>query len=340
MPENKHFNISRDLEKAIRNGKYFERIPPVRVLAGQYGVSLQTMTKALKPLQQSGLLVSGPGGTRIMENIPYQLNSGVVTLFMLNDTLPVIGRNEDPLLQTLREEAARDGVTLVMMWVDSAEIFQKQTFWESRQTDGYIFIYSSFYPLVSKHLQISGIPYLAANWLPDSFNAHWIDWDWKKQLFDLVKLLIDMDYTRIAYMPNIHWKFGLEYHFDMWQDICESYGIYNYQPDMSYFGSEPYDLLDRMAQDPFGAPQVVIPTNLDHKLLHNKITDLQIDCRICLSGNNSNIEQNPGVILYSANDYSKLAREIWKLFRQISSGKAGFPRGHWVNSEKITIIKQ
>ena len=340
MPENKHTTISKDLEKAIRSGQYFERIPPVRILAEQYGVSLQTMTKALKTLQKSGLLVASPGGTRIMENIPYQLNSGVVSIFMLGNTLPVVRLNEDPLLQSLRSEAAKDGVTLVSMWVNSEDIFQKQTFWQSRQTDGYIFIYSSFYPLISKHLQISGVPYIAANWLPDSFNVHWIDWDWKKQLFELIKQLKERNYSKIAYLPNIHWKFGEEFHYDMWQDVCSSYDLYNYQPDKSFFGNDPLRQLERVAQDPAGAPEVLLPFNIPPQLLLDKLDDLNLDCRICTCQISEETAHDHRFMPYSENDYSKLGREIWQLFRQISSGKAGSPRGHWVNSEKITIIKQ
>lgn len=337
MPENKHAQISIDLEQAVRSGQYFERIPPVRILAAQYGVSLQTMTKALKPLQRSGLLVSGPGGTRIMENIPYKLNSGIVTIFMLDDTLPEKPLGEDPLLQSLRAEAAREGVTLVTMWVSDENIFHKQSFWQSRQTDGYIFIYSSFYPLISKQLQISGVPYLAANWMPESFNVHWIDWDWKKELFELVKQLKERNYSKIAYLPHIHWKFGEEFHYDMWQDVCSSYDLYNYLPDESFFGSEPLQQLERIAADPAGAPEVILPFNIPEKNLLAKLDELKLDCRIYMSSNGSEKLKDPRLFYHSTNDYDKLGKEIWKLFRQISSGKAGKPRGHWVGNKTIKI---
>ena len=247
MPENKHASISADLEKAIRSGKYFERLPPVRILARDYGVSLQTMSKALKPLQNSGLICSAPGGTCIMENIPHTRNTGVVTVFMLNDSTPRLDLSRDPLLQTLREEAAKDDISLVVMLVNSQEIYRKTAFWESRHSDGYLFLYSSFYPMISRYLNVVGVPYVVGNWLPGNIHAHWVDFDGKKRLFDLVKLLLDRGYRKIAYMQKINFDFGIDFHCEMWQDICSSYGIHNYTPDAGFFAGDPLDNLERFA---------------------------------------------------------------------------------------------
>ncbi|MBE6368141.1 MAG: GntR family transcriptional regulator [Lentisphaerae bacterium] len=337
MPENKHAEISKLLEQEIRSGKYFERIPPVRTLARQFNVSLQTMNKALKPLQNSGLLVSGPGGTRINENIPYSLHCGVVSVFMLGSSLPQTPISEDMFLQALQQEANNDGVTLLMMWVENEEIFRNQSFWESRQTDGYIFVYSSFYPLLSKHLHVSGVPYVIGNWLPDSFNAHYVDWDWKKQLFDLVKLLQENGFSKIAYMPNLHWEFGFDFHYDMWQDVCSSYELHNYSPDKSSFGIPPSQQLTKIIADPAGPPEVIIPTNIDCSAILQQLDSLGVNCRLAVNSGYLPIINDKRMIYYSANDYRKLASELWKVFRKISNGTAGPPRGHLITSGKITI---
>ena len=83
MPKLKHPNITLRLETAVRAGKYGNYLPPVRTLAGEFGVALQTMHKALQPLRENGLCSPGPGGTRINIAVPRRYNIGVVTAFLL-----------------------------------------------------------------------------------------------------------------------------------------------------------------------------------------------------------------------------------------------------------------
>ena len=85
MPKVKHPNITLRLETAIRAGQYGKYLPPVRTLAGEFGVALQTMHKALRPLRENGLLSPGPGGTRVNMAVPRRDNIGVVTAFLLAD---------------------------------------------------------------------------------------------------------------------------------------------------------------------------------------------------------------------------------------------------------------
>lgn len=340
MPEKKHSNISYELEKAIRSGQYTDRIPPVRILAQTYGVSLQTMSKALKTLQNSGLIVSTPGGTRIQPNHICRKNTGVVTLFMLNDTDPLLSINDDPLLVTLREEAAKDGVTLAFMFFASNDIFKKTAFWENSQSDGYIFLYSSFYPVLSRHLSISGTPYVVGNWLPDDFNAHWVDFDWKKRIFDLVRLLLEEGCRKIAYVPRIYYDFGRNFHFDLWQDICSSYELENYAADPGYFALSPDEQLHSIAQSPIGAPDIVIPTNPNTAQLLQLMDKLQMPGRLLVPRNQD--EEFPirheRLRFYNHWDYRMLARKIWSVYRQIADGTAGMHCAHFASSEKVTLL--
>ena len=335
MAEEKHSFIRRALEKKIRAGQYFERIPPVRALAREFQVSLQTMTKALRPLKQSGLLVAGPDGTRIARGIPYRFPAGVVTLVLPEQ--PDYAFGQDPLLAALRDEMKSDGITPVQMIVPDVELYRKQLFWESRQTDGYLFLYQSFYPAL-QHFNLSGIPYLAGNRLNHDNNVHWIDFDWKKQIFDLVKLLRGRGCQRIAYLTR-KLTGAAQFHHETWQDVCESYNLCNYTPEASDFTLSPEERLKRFAASPDGRPDVLLTFNLPPAMLRETLAapawrgvilaadDRFRDCRV----------GSCKILCYPANPYEKLAKEMWKLFKMIADGTAGPPRGHWVQGEPMRL---
>ena len=337
MAAEKHSFIRRALEKNIRDGQYFERIPPVRALAREFGVSLQTMTKALRPLVQSGLLLPGPGGTRIARSIPYRFPIGVVTLVLPGQ--PECALEQDPLITTLREEMTRDDITPVLLVLPSAEIYQKQLFWEARQTDGYLFLYQSFFPAL-QHFDLRGIPCLAGNRLDNGDSGvHWIDFDWRKQIFDLVRLLLDRGFRRIAYL-TLQLSAAAKFHYETWLDVCESYGIGNYTPEESDFALAPEERLKRFAASAAGRPEALIFFNLAPALLRHKLAErvwhgvtLVTDRRF-----EESVPEYAKQLHYSASPYRKLAKEMWRLFKSIADGTAGPPRGHWVQSDPMRLL--
>ena len=337
MAENKHFEISNILEKSIRSGKYFERIPPVRVLAREFKVSLQTMSKALKTLQNAGLIISGPGGTRIVEKIPYSFSGGVVSVFMPADKKAFIRLENDDLWLTLQEEADKDKVTLVAMQASDEEIFSKQKFWESRHSDGFIFLYSSFYPIAGVHLRIADIPFVAGNWLPPEFKAHWVDFDWKKRLFELVRLLQEKGFSRIAYLPNLHWKFGVDYHFDMWRDVCDSYGIVNYSPRPRSFGGNFKSAFERILQSRNDVPEVLLMTNIDPEELSCMLDEFQYHGKVLVSDTYRDLCHDSRLIFYNSYDYRQLGKKIWQVFKQVANGSVGACFEHFVTPDKEVL---
>lgn len=339
MAENKHSDISKALEKAIRSGKYFERIPPVRTLAQEFHVSLQTMSKALKTLQNAGLLISGPGGTRIVEKIPYNFSGGVVSVFMPLNEKAIVRLENDDLWLALEEEANKDKVTLVAMQASNEEIFSKQKFWESHHSDGFIFLYSSFYPIAGVHLRIADIPFVAGNWLPPEFKTHWVDFDWKKRLFELVEILRGNSYTKIAYLPNLNWKFGCDFHFDMWKDVCSSYNIVNYTPGPRSFGVNFHAYLERILRSKYGTPEIIIMANVDITNLIRQLDDFNYNGKIMLSEVYRQHINDPRFIFYSGYDYRKLGKKIWQVFKQIASGKATNCYEHLVPADEVILLQ-
>lgn len=334
MAENKHSEISKTLEKAIRSGKYFERIPPVRTLAREFGVSLQTMSKALKTLQRDGLLISGPGGTRIVEKIPYNYSGGVVAVFTSAEYI----MQRDPLWLSLQEEAAQDNTSLVTMLAGNKELFSKHSFWEKIQCDGCIFLYSSFYPLAGELLHLSCIPFVVGNWLPPEFKAHWVDFDWKKRLFELVGLMYEQSYRKIAYLPNLHWKFGCDFHIDMWKDVCTSYNIVNYTPGARSLGIDCAANLEHILCSKHGEPEVIILHNSDIEVVWKIIDKFNYRGKVLLSDSFQSVRNDPRVIFYQQYDYKILGKKIWQVFKQIAEGKIGSRFEHLVALEQAVLL--
>lgn len=314
MPKVKHPEITLQLERSVRSGKYGNFLPPVRSLAREFGVALQTMHKALRPLRDSGLLAPGPGGTRNCGVTPRRDNIGVVTAFMLNGKNDSADPMRDPLLVSLREEAERDGVSLVTMQAENSVIFRRTRFWEGRATDGYIFLYSSFYPVLSRHLNVSGTPFVVGNWLPDEVAAPWADFDWRRQLFDLVRQLREHGVKRIGYLPEVNWDFGVPFHEDLWHDVCDFYHLTNELPREALQWNLPEAVKWYMKQ-PGGLPDVLLPMkDVPEKAL--ELLDRNgAPCRV-LTSSARNLS-HPRLLRWNNNDYTVLGKELWKLFRQV-----------------------
>jgi DNA-binding transcriptional MocR family regulator len=68
--------IAASIERLIRDGEYAtgQRLPPIRILAGELGVSAMTVTSAYSDLRRRGIVTSaGRAGTRVSPNPPLLL---------------------------------------------------------------------------------------------------------------------------------------------------------------------------------------------------------------------------------------------------------------------------
>ena len=323
MPAIKHPGITLELERLIRAGRYGRYLPPVRRLAQEFQVSLQTMVTALRPLHERGLILPGPGGTRVLvSSRPEALN--VVTAFMLSerDGRVLTEPTRDPLLLTLQEEASKDGVSLVTMVADRAAIFQRARFWEGRGTDGYIFLYSSFYPTIRRHLSVSGVPYVVGNWLPEEILVPWADFDWSAQLIQIARQLSSHGLKRLLYLPEVNWDFGLPYHLDLWSKVCGRFGLANHATP-ERMKMTPARALRSWRQEGLPPPDAFI--------LHRGV-DAEFLAMLDEAGWRSRVVSyapgfrgHPRVLCIGANDYPRLGRELWKLMRLASQNPESPP---------------
>lgn len=333
MAEEKHSSIRRTLEKNIRQGNYYKCLPSIRVLAREFDVSLQTMSKALRPLKQSGLLTTCPAGTIINGNIPYQFPNKSVTLVVNGQFNGSFA--EDPLLSTLRDEMQRDNITPHLLQRADLENTAAAPNENMLKSDGYLFLYQS-YSMASVLPDLNRVPFLVGNRLTGDPGVHWIDFDWKKQLFDLVKILLDRGYKKIAYIANSQIA---DFHYEAWLDVCASYNIFNYTAHADDFRIPLGKRLEKIALSAAGKPEILLLMNVSPESLQKELSaDLWNGTVIVVDKLRSIYPiKNCSYLRYSSSTYEKLGKAMWQLFKSIANHSAGPPRGHWVQGEPMHL---
>ena len=142
MPDVKYIELSEQLERELRLGHFGEWLPNVRDLSRQFGVAKATMSRALRPLAERGLIAPSPGGTRITELARKREGVRVVVVVVDEDDTSI---RQDELLQTLRRAAQEDNTELVFLSTTGQAIFRQFKFWDASFCDGFIFVYSTIY---------------------------------------------------------------------------------------------------------------------------------------------------------------------------------------------------
>ena len=223
MSECKHEEICQILAGEIAQKIYPDRFPPVRDLASRFQVSTRTMTKALKPLIKQGLIIpDGPRGCRIAPQDLQRPRSGIVGIFA---AIGKIVPREDPLIGPLLELIERDNCTPLLTDVPRTEVIRDLDFWRSNYLDGYIFVYSSFNQKLANFLRSEGIAFVAANRLPESFNAPWADFDHYQAFCKLYDHLRKNGSRRIALLDKPSFSNSLAYSSDTWHRVQEYWQV-------------------------------------------------------------------------------------------------------------------
>ncbi len=195
MSQAKYIAVSAQLEKSIVRGQYHDRLPSVPELARQYRVAVQTMSNALKPLVRRGLIVTNNQGSWVNRRPPRRPRTHVVGVF---GTTCFETPELDPLFHELSEVIAADGDDAVFMHTVRENLMSNADFWRGNYVDGYIFLYSSFSREFARMLQNNGLPFVAANRLPESFRADSVDWNHRQWFDDAIGALVAEGCRRIG----------------------------------------------------------------------------------------------------------------------------------------------
>ena len=135
------------------------------------------------------------------------------------------GVNGNPLLTELERGFNRRGQRVLFSNVPDAASFRDMEFWKSFWMDGAIFAYSSFDPEFAAALKAAGIPFMAANRLPEEYGVAWADYDTAGVFAGIVDSLLRRGIRRIAIDFPVHLSTYEPYIREEWQRLTVEHGI-------------------------------------------------------------------------------------------------------------------
>lgn len=139
--ETKHIKITAELEQRITEGYYREKLPPLRSLMKEYHVSLQTISKAVKPLIMSGLVSPGPRGSAI--NHASAVRERYYAWGLLCSGSAEITNATHDFFQLIHQCLARDSYNMLFLDGRNKRLRQDTEFWEKQPIDGLVFGYGT-----------------------------------------------------------------------------------------------------------------------------------------------------------------------------------------------------
>ncbi len=180
MNQNKYRQLSATLEDRIHNGEFDYTIPSTRSLAFEYGVSKQTVTNALKPLIESGLLKSGRRrGMYINYSRKSQGLIGTVYYGRID------GVPEDTWLGPGLKQMKSDGYETVLINMPQRRLTPYISKLFSNNFAGLIFIHSTLTEEIAVYLDRKNVPFISCNKQPINSSVNYVEYD-HEYIFDKI----------------------------------------------------------------------------------------------------------------------------------------------------------
>ncbi len=182
MSSSRYPSLAAVLEKRIAHGIYRDKLPTVRNLAAEFQVSKQTVTLALRPLIQSGLLKSdGRRGIRIASQ---ETSSGIIAIVGKGD-LSIL--ETDRRLKELQAQINRDGFESILIgvtdWISSRNLCKLL----GNHFSGIIFTNSTLSYEIAEYLDGAGIPFVSCNRLPVYPRINYVETNWAGTIRQIVR---------------------------------------------------------------------------------------------------------------------------------------------------------
>ena len=193
MSNSRYPSLAAVLEKRIANGIYREKLPTVRNLAAEFQVSKQTVTLALRPLIQSGLLK--PDGRRGIRIASRETSSGIIA---------IVGKGDMSILETdcrlkeLQAQINRDGFESILIgvtdWISSRNLCKLL----GDHFSGIIFTNSTLSYEIAEYLDGAGIPFVSCNRLPVYPRINSVETTWGGTIRQIVRDFTARGYRKMA----------------------------------------------------------------------------------------------------------------------------------------------
>ena len=214
----KYSQIAIELLRRIRSGVYTGKLPPMRELAAEFGIAIQTMFNAVQLLVQKELLIPcGSGGMLIDRS---KLPCGLVAIAFY-DSMPSPGTS----FKMLTEMMSHDGYTPVFLGVPR----KQQAFVAKRlfkaDIAGVMFMFSTINPEFCEVLNNQKIPFVSANIMAGVKNVNFVEKNTFACMEQLVKQLYEKGYRKIAINLVSPLEGYLRYSSCQWRKILKKYDL-------------------------------------------------------------------------------------------------------------------
>lgn len=187
--------ITAELERRIRQGIYAKKLPTTLQLASEFGVARQTMTNAIRPLVQQGLLIShGKGGLQLQA-----LRENTRCLVAIVTTSVSEGINLSQSLQPLVEILSQEGYEAVLLGLPPQNRLKNPSQFFQGTLSGVLFTASSLSLEIALFLERNRIPFLSCNRLPAFPRLNFVESNAFRGIDHLLTKVTACGYRRIAF---------------------------------------------------------------------------------------------------------------------------------------------
>lgn len=220
--ETKHTKITAELEQRITGGYYREKLPPLRTLMKEYQVSLQTISKAVKPLILSGLVSPGPRGSAINHASAVR-ERYYAWGFLCSGSAEMTDVTHD-FFQLIHRCLARDSYNMLFLDGRNKRLRQDMDFWEKQPIDGLVFGYGTLTAELARTVHRAGIAGVARHHA-GNLPVHVVEYDTFSSIDFVIGKIVEKGYRRIALQFKASLEGYQEYADKNWEQIRRKYDI-------------------------------------------------------------------------------------------------------------------
>ena len=202
MIKAKYIDLSKVLKKAIEAAKWQDRLPGVFRLAAEYNVDPATVSKALKLLEQKGIVtINGRRGTFISKHETRSVHK----------IIGVVGASEKDSvtchdLAIIKEYFKNINYEVIAISQNDDLLRSNPQFWAKLPIDGLIFMYSTLTRELISELRQSGMPFVSTNKIIGLPGISWVDFGGTDALAELIRYFHKLGHRRIAFVDIKHNK--------------------------------------------------------------------------------------------------------------------------------------
>ncbi|MFA6815301.1 MAG: hypothetical protein WCS73_03310 [Lentisphaeria bacterium] len=286
----KHTLITQKIKKNILDGVYGEKLPPLRVLMLEFDVSMQTISKAVKPLSISGFISPGPRGSVI--NYCAHKRVKHYAIGVLCKKIDSTAENRE-FLSNLASKLHYENYNTMFLDMGNKRLREDPSFWETCPIDILLFGYNTLTPECAMAVSRSGIIPLVRHYAGD-LPVHVCEFDTFQTIDLVVSQLRERGYRKIAlqfFTPLAGYQ---NFAAEQWAAICHKYDIdFSGCEKPLYFEEQPWPF-DEML------PEVLLCWHLHSEAMLKKIAAAGLEEKIKvlsylpnIRGYDNYIELNP-----------------------------------------------